>query len=307
MFGDKSEVCPLLVIEQEFAVVMGPNLLRGFRDKMLLQTAAGVALVDAYYQAGPALARLLREKPLLLKIAGVAAVSVEWFLVHGSAGPLALVLALVMSALFIRKRRRVATIVASVTVIAVLGFLAAPSAHAAIYPVSESELIGLATGGVIEGTVESVESRLTDGQNGIVTTVGITVNDTMKGSINKQSMIFIDLPYGRVGNFVVKTVEFPTYTVGEEVILFLMEDPDDETLIPLGGIRGKHKVAVNPEDGKRYVVGDFVSQAHMKQVSKTVRKTKGLDPDAPDVGPDVELDDYKAFVRGEVRKQRKGR
>jgi hypothetical protein len=45
----------------------------------------------------------------------------------------------------------------------------------------------------------------------------------------------------------------------------------------------------------------------MKQVSKTVRETKGLDPDTPNVGPYVELDDYKAFVRGEVRKQRKRR
>jgi hypothetical protein len=151
-----------------------------------------------------------------------------------------------------------------------------------------------------------VTSELTDSQNRVVTTVEITVSDTMKGSLNKQSTIYFDLPYGRVGNFVVMASEMPNYTEGEVVILFLRSDGTG-ALIPLGGNRGKHKVAVNPEDGKRYVVGDFVSQPHMKRVSKTVRKTKGLDPDAPDVGPDVELDDYKAFVRGEVRKQRKGR
>jgi hypothetical protein len=304
MFGDKSEVCPLLVIEQEFAVVVGPNLLRGFRDKMLLQTAVGVAVVDAYYQAGPALARLLREKPLLLKIAGATAVTVEWLLLHGSAAPLALALALVLSALFIRRRRRA---VATATAIAIMGFalLMAPAAHALIAPISEGELIALAEN-VIEGTVTRVTSELTDSQNRVVTTVEITVSDTMKGSLNKQSTIYFDLPYGRVGNFVVMASEMPNYTEGEVVILFLRSDGTG-ALIPLGGNRGKHKVAVDPEDGKRYVVGDFVSQAHMKQVSKTVRKTKGLDPDAPDVGPDVELDDYKAFVRGEVRKQRKGR
>ncbi len=304
MFGDKSEVCPLLVIEQEFAVVMGPNLLRGFRDKTLLQTAVGVAIVDAYYQAGPTLARLLREKPLLLKIAGAAAVTVEWLLVHGSAAPLALALALLLSALFIRRRRRA---VATAAMAAILGvaLLTAPAAHALIYPISEGELIGLAEN-VLEGTVVSVESRLTDSQNGIVTTVGIAVSDTMKGSLNKQSTIYFDIPYGRVGNYVVKASEMPNYTEGEVVILFLTSDGTG-ALIPFGGVRGKHKVAVNPEDGKRYVVGDFVSQPHMKQVSKTVRETKGLDPDAADVGPHVELDDYKAFVRGEVHKQRKRR
>ncbi len=301
MFGDKSEVCPLLVIEQELGVAAGPNLLRGFRDRVLLQSAAGVVVVDAYYQAGPAMARMLREKPLLLKVFGLAALFAEWLLTDGSFATLLSACALTALALVARKRRR-AAVAAALAALAIFGFLAGPSAHAAIYPVSENELISLADS-IVEGTVASVESRIRDDHGGIVTTVGITVNDNLKGSLNKQSTVYIDLPYGRVGNYVVRASETPTYAVGEEAILFLREG-ESGVLIPLGGTRGKHAITTSSEDGEQYVVADFVSQHHMKQVSKSVLTEKGVEPDEAELKPYVKLDDYKAFVRSEVRKQR---
>ena len=85
-------------------------ILRSFRDRILLSTAFGRALVDTYYVEGPSLARLIRDRPalraaarfLLWPVVGMAWLAIE----VGPAAPPLLLLSLAALALALVARRR---------------------------------------------------------------------------------------------------------------------------------------------------------------------------------------------------------
>jgi hypothetical protein len=66
------------------------DTFRGFRDGVLLQSAAGTALVDVYYSASPALADKIAARPWLAAAARTVLIPLVWFLEFPTAVALAL-------------------------------------------------------------------------------------------------------------------------------------------------------------------------------------------------------------------------
>jgi len=85
-------------------------ILRRFRDQVLLGSAFGRSLVDAYYVEGPALAQLIEGRPVLRAAARALLwplVGIAWLTVEvGPAAPIALLLSIAAGLAAVRRRRR---------------------------------------------------------------------------------------------------------------------------------------------------------------------------------------------------------
>ena len=83
MFGDRG-VCPFNVVVASSGVKspLLPNVLRGFRDRVMLKTTVGTALVDAYYQSAPTMCRYLATHTSMLKLATGVFGWLEWSIQH---------------------------------------------------------------------------------------------------------------------------------------------------------------------------------------------------------------------------------
>lgn len=302
MFGDRSEVCPLNVLSNDFALVVGPRLFRNFRDGVLLKTALGATLVDAYYQAAPAMASALIQHSALEFVVAAPFIAVEWALgAPGVAAGGALLLALYA---VVRRRRRTAAIATLAFILFAAFAWSGAVAEAAFMPVSESSLAAEADD-IIEARVEAVESRLSAYPRRVTTTITLEVSDVLKGKLNKQNQIFIDMPIGRVGDYAVVSAELPTFRPGEEVLLFL-RFVEGRGYTVLGGIRGRHQIGFNPDTGQKYVlINDVVSAPHLKLVAKEIAEEKGQNKALAGEDGLILLEDYKRYIR-KVLKARPG-
>ena len=260
MFGDPNDVCPLNVINGSSGTgtttgvdtgniaAAGIKALRGFRDDVLLRSAPGEALVDAYYQVSPVVARFLLRHTVALKTGRVLMAAMEWVMFNW-----AVCLAAVSAfggILWVARRRR-ARAAAAAVLIAVLA-LAGTVAHAGEIYMPTATIVGNATE-IVSGTVTSAQGRW--GASGrIYTDVVIEVSDTAKGNAEKASHISFSVIGGVVGGMAMSASEIPTFKTGEEVVLYLYTVPG-RGLSLYGGVRGKQLVITDGNTGAKYVNG----------------------------------------------------
>ena len=316
MFGDPNDVCPLNVINGASGsattgvntsnigtgtTAVGIKALRGFRDDVLLRSAAGQALVDAYYQVSPVVARYLLRHTETLKAGRVLLAAMEWVMVNWSVC-LAATSAL-MGVLWAARRRR-ARAAAAAALIAALA-LAGTVAHAGEIYMSTASIVGNATE-IVSGKVTSTQGRWGDGGR-IYTDVVVEVSDTAKGTANKASNISFSVIGGVVGGLAMSASDIPTFKTGEEVVLYLYSVPG-RGLSLYGGVRGKQLVITDSTTGAKYVGGGgaFAAQnmaADKKAIAaKNAAKqdkdeTAAKAAEAEDQASRVPLGDYMQYLR----------
>ncbi|GMV91951.1 MAG: hypothetical protein AMXMBFR82_17290 [Candidatus Hydrogenedentota bacterium] len=274
MFGDQSSVCPLNVVVAGLAPMQTPSVFRGLRDDLLLNTAAGTALVDAYYRAAPTMAQYLVEHRNVLAAARLVARGVEWAVVHAE-----LLLLLVSGALVTMLagrylRRRNARAASALLLAGGMCLMAAP-ADALLLPYDISDYMERSSD-VIHGDVTSVESYWTENNTQIVTDVTVCVKTAIKGSQNEGGLVHFQLPVGRVGAVGRFSPEIPNFKRGEEVVLFLNCGERGFTIT--GGVAGKYAVKADARSGKKYVLPvSFPGMDRLKKEAIKIREHKAAE------------------------------
>jgi hypothetical protein len=306
MFGDANP-CPIQTLFSVGSLSASgtPNALRGFRDDVLLQTALGAAVVDAYYAAAPAMSAFLLRHATLLEAGRLVARAVDAAVHHRILIGVAF-LALIAARLM--RRRRVRQAIAPM-LIALLGLsLLASPAQAQIIPLSVEKIVELSDA-VVTGEVVSVESRWTDGPRmAIVTDITIQVSDSVKGRVNKGSQVHITLPGGRIGILATLVSHMPTFKEKEEVLVFLQAPTKDAggPNMVVGGSQGKLVIKTDASTGEKivsapnfdasYVLSDAAKKI---QAKKAKSQAQGDPPTAA-----VNLDDFKSYLRDVVSAQK---
>ena len=86
---------------------------------------------------------------------------------------------------------------------------------------------------IVTGVVESIEPNYSDG-NSVYSKVNISINDNLKGNIN-DTTISIPMFGGTKDQVVYMYNDAPTYTLGEEVILYLnnLDVEEDNWYLPV--------------------------------------------------------------------------
>lgn len=303
MFGDANQICPLNLVTSASLTSNFPTALRGLRDNVLLRTAAGTAVVNAYYHVSPAVAQLLLRHTGTLRAFAVVAGAVEWAFTH-YALLFAAALGAVAAGLAFLRRRRAAV---AVLILLAISFFGLP-AGASIRYLSETDMVALSDD-IVSGTVKSTSSHW--GEAGrikgvIVTDVAVTVNDTAKGRLNKSATIFFKVLGGRVGDIATASSEIPTFKEGEEVFLYLQYD-EDRGYTVVGGNRGKYKVVTDAGTGKKFVEAPSIeAQAGLASVGQASGPTqsKAKAEDTSKSGG-IPLDALKQYIRDVMRQQEK--
>ncbi len=251
MFGAKNDVCWLNVVVAGVAPAgETPKFLRNMRDRFLLGTAVGTAMMDAYYRTAPPVARYLSTHPTALAYARGAFIGVEWVYTHAE-------MLLMMTAAFLglgvgfeSRRWRAVRTAAGVLVVAGL-LMAGGSAHALLANMSPEEMVK-ASDYIFVGKVEAVESYYIK-ENVIVTDITIQTEDNVKGHLNKGGRVVLRQPGGRVGAVMRYVTDLPQFREGEEVVLFMQTAKRSGPAVVCGE-RGKLQVRTDALNGEKYVV-----------------------------------------------------
>lgn len=246
MFGDQDETCPLNVVigpvEDGTAAIAS---LRTFRDNTLLGSPLGVATTDVFYRISPAVTGFLTGSALRLHLAQNVFQLVQWVVTNAEfllAGVGFMLIAAVA------KRQRLGRVM---SVLFAIALFVSVSASAQMLPYEISDLLAMSDD-VIVGTVTNVESRWVENNTRIVTNTEIEVSDAVKGTHNRNSKVHLHSPTGQVGAVVRRSLQLPSFEVGERVLVFLKSGPKGYTVV--GGIAGKYRVVCDSKTSKEYVV-----------------------------------------------------
>ncbi len=250
MFGARNDVCWLNVVVAGVAPTgQTPQFLRDVRDRMLLGSAVGTAVMDAYYRTAPPVARYLSTHPRAFEFARGAFGLWEWVYAHAE------VLLMVSGALFalgvaakLRRWRMLRNAAGGVLVASLL--LAGGQAHALLAYMSDEQMVKTSDN-VLVGSVESVESYYIS-EGVIVTDITIVTEDNVKGHLNKGGRVILRQPGGRVGPIVRHVTSLPQFREGEEVVLFLQMQKRTGPVV-VGGARGKLMIRTDALTGEKYV------------------------------------------------------
>jgi hypothetical protein len=302
MFGSRNDYCPLNTV-----IVTGsisgrlPTALRSLRDQVLLSCAAGTALVDVYYHVSPVLARFLLDHARAFRAFQLSVAAAEWCYMNYPIW-VALACGLVLGVAVLRRRKRALWFISLLLV--ALGLAVAP-AFALLRNLSDADMVRLSDN-VIAGTVQSVTSEWIErhGQQGIVTDVAVTVDEAVKGRLNKSGSIYVRVPGGQVGSAVTIATDMPHFKEGEEVVLFLQDNTAGGFTV-VAGCRGKFDVTKDIQTGKKYITG---STPAAKAALGAPAAEKATANGKPQSNPDearVPLEEYKAYLRELVRQQQK--
>ena len=307
MFGDPSDTCPSLLVfgqieidddeeddDDDDALVVGS--LRNFRDGYLMQSAAGVALVDLYYQAGPSLSAFLIDHEMVLVAArGMGALVVEPAFVYPKLFFGLMLVGVTLGGLFMLKgaRRRMAYGAAAALVLAAaLGFVAQP-AFGQQFQLNRSQAVDRSDD-IITGTVVAAESYWNEHQQ-IVTDVTVEVDETIKGRKNKESYTHFTMMGGQVGPIAAHVTHMPTFEAGEEVLLFLEDSRQGNGHIVVAGKDGKGEIVEDEESGEKFVRGGHILRDLARALSDT-KEHEGERHAASQLKLDEALDHLHALV-----------
>ncbi|HUW60581.1 MAG TPA: CFI-box-CTERM domain-containing protein [Candidatus Bathyarchaeia archaeon] len=303
MFGDQNKVCPLNVTTAGLASQATNQKLRALRDNVLLRSAWGTLLVDAYYRLSPSMARYLAGHPVAYAGGRSLMRSANWVVMHSEI-LLACWAALVAVVLW-RRRRRVAVAGMLVGLMLLLG----TPAQALIAQVSDLEMDSLSDD-VVVGKVTAVETveQQVPGLKYLVTNVTIETTDTIKAVVNKNSSLALRVPGGRKGAIVTSSPDFPQFSVGQNVVLYVKFNSSTSTYSVVGGNRGTYRVYTD-SGGKQYVLASSVeAAAALKSVAEAVGAKTGEEKagDGQQAGSvKVPLDAYKTYLRDIANQQKK--
>jgi hypothetical protein len=300
MFGDPNDVCILNVVSSTAAggggaalsqAGAGANSVRSLRDTVLMETALGSFIVDTYYKISPTAARLLLGNSLALG-ATVKAVQLAYWCMENVAMVMGMLVVMAGLVYGIRKRRLMAAGAAGALL---LGLLLAPGAQALLQYQTTEQLVAGATD-IVSGTITSAQSRWEGGTSYIYTDVVVQIDDKAKGTLNKQSTVTFSQVGGRVGGLKVEASEFPTFTAGEEVVLYLYYI-EGTGYVVYNGIGGKHLVAFDASTQKKYVD---------TPVDLKAKKEATLAP-GETAPAKMEVSDYMAELRAIAKAQEKAK
>ena len=311
MFGDQNKTCPLnLIVATGLASPRVPDELRGFRDNYLFATSAGIALVDAYYSVAPALASLAAENGNFRLLLAAAVNGVEWMMDHQMATAiigLSLMLALASVVVLRQNRKRRSNRGVAVTAMLLIGLMVSQAADARILYINTPGMVERADE-IVSGKVVSVESRYTDDtKTKIVTDIEITIDEKVKGDLNKGNTVTLTIPGGQVGTLVNVVAEMPRFRKEEEVLLFLQKRVSGKLGV-LSGSRGKYAVKTDEKTGEKIVAGETPeAQLGLVDAKAAMNPNEAPSESKPvDLKDDtgVPLDDYLDYLRNLVHQQK---
>ena len=299
MFGDRNDLCPWNVVLGGLSSQSALPRLRAFRDTVLLRSTLGTALVDMYYHAAPTMARFLVAHTGVVRVFQGLAQGLGW-LGASYRMVLALVLGVILVGIAYARRRRATAIVMALLAAALL--VAAP-ANARIQYLTEEDMVALSDQ-IVTATVHRAESAWQEfgSHKRIVTQVTLIVEDTVKGGLNKEALIFLDVLGGRVGSVVTWASELPTFKKGEKALVYL-QYREDYGYVVVAGCRGKCEIETDTETKEQYVYGATVQA---KSGLSRVQDALNTEKSAPAKGQDsakVRLEDFKQYLRSIVKEQ----
>jgi hypothetical protein len=120
---------------------------------------------------------------------------------------------------------------------------------ASLQPRSLEQLIHAADF-IVRGTVQSVTPGPHKEEDAFSTTVVISVRKQWKGT--RLSSLRLIQSQGTQGGITHAVPGLPTFLVGEEVILFVVQDGQGQYHV-LGGKQGKFLIQIDPQSGKRVI------------------------------------------------------
>src|SRR5439155_23249078 len=103
---------------------------------------------------------------------------------------------------------------------------------------------------IVEGRVTDVAVGRDIQTNAIYTYVTVAVDDVLKGDIAEREIVVKQLG-GRIGDLTLAVADQPTFSRGENVMLFLETRPRDGTLYTTALWQGKWTLSVDAADGSR--------------------------------------------------------
>lgn len=103
---------------------------------------------------------------------------------------------------------------------------------------------------IVRGTVQSVTPGPHKKENAFSTTVVISVREQWKG--NKLLSLRLIQSQGTQGGITQAVPGLPTFLVGEEVILFVVQEGRRQYHV-LGGKQGKFSIQTDPQSGKQVI------------------------------------------------------
>jgi hypothetical protein len=103
---------------------------------------------------------------------------------------------------------------------------------------------------IVHGRVADVRSAWVDGRRAVETFITIDAAEYLKGNLGSQ--VTFKVPGGQLGRYRTILVGAPTFTVGDEVILFLKSDGASYPFV-IGLTQGLFRVATDPSTGAQVV------------------------------------------------------
>lgn len=294
MFGDRNNLCPLNITMGSLGSSTTPRLLRRLRDNVLLESAFGTALVDAYYHVAPALARFLLTHVRAFQVVRAAVRAADWVVENYRVLAAALLGLALLGGAF--RRHRKAAVIACIA-LAIACFMM--PAHARILELTEEDMVSQSDA-IVTGTVHELNSHWHDlsGYRVIVTDVTIAVTDTVKGVLGKSATINVRYLGGRVGDLAALATEMPTFREAEEVLLYLQEAGNIGYVV-LAGLRGKYQVKTDGDTGEKYLHASALqAKSALARVASSMDAKESRDGKVP-------LDKFKEYLRAIVREQEK--
>ncbi len=134
-------------------------------------------------------------------------------------------------------------------VVACFALIAANAALAQVYSASLEEL-ATTSSAVVVGKTTNIRSFWNADRTQIMTEVTLQVDDQVAGNTGPETIVTI--PGGRVGNSLYEVSDMPIFIEGEEVIVFLWQDPEGRNLVT-GGAQGRIGIEVDQALNQRVV------------------------------------------------------
>jgi hypothetical protein len=163
---------------------------------------------------------------------------------------------------------------------------AAPPLQASTFVAMSTSDLVQSSSAVIEGEVVSMESRWTRNRRIIVTDAVVRVWDVLGGKA--PEIVHVKTFGGTVNGFTVEASGFPTFTVGERVLLFLEPDTEAGRLRVNGYQQGLYRIVPRP-DGIESAVPAVDQDVQLLSASGV--RVRPL--------PAMPLDDLRQLIRAE--------
>lgn len=128
---------------------------------------------------------------------------------------------------------------------------------------------------VVTGRVAAIESRWDPSANAIYTYITVTVAERLKGQLAEPEVVIKQLG-GQVGDIGLRVGEQATYSVGEDVLVFLAVRPRDGTLYPAGFQLGKWRLLPDLTSGQLRAVPPAAVSSGLAGPA-AISATRGLD------------------------------